>query len=527
VVVYVGSAHYLVRMNTHTRIASALIALALLASCGGSDDDDTSTTVIDSSTVRGTLIVSPPERVASFEPNGLWDLLLTARNGQSLRDAAGQAACGIDFHRLEYQTVGALEEPTAASGVLMIPTGEAPECSGPRPIVVYAHGTSTDKGYNLADVTNTDNAAFTESLMIAAVFAAHGYIVVAPNYAGYDTSTLGYHPYLNADQQSKEMIDALSAARKSLGTVAASTTTDDGRLYLTGYSQGGHVAMATHRAMQAAGQTVTASAPMSGPYALLAFLDRIVFGQVNLGATLFMPMATTSWQKAYGNLYSDPSEIYEAAYATGIETLLPSTTPIDDLINAGKLPREALFSSTTPTTGDATLDILLAVPSNETFARGFGNPNLVTNSLRVAYARDANANPDGANTTPPQSGAPQAATVSHPLRAAAQRNDLRNWQPASPTMLCGGNADPTVFWDVNANVMQSYWAALPSGRVSLVDLDSLSTGASDPYASQRSLFAAAKAALDASGGAQSVTDNYHVTLAVFCTASARLFFEQR
>ena len=31
---------------------------------------------------------------------------------------------------------------------------------------------------------------------MAAVFAAQGYIVVAPNYAGYDGSTLDYHPYL-------------------------------------------------------------------------------------------------------------------------------------------------------------------------------------------------------------------------------------------------------------------------------------------------------------------------------------------
>ena len=34
--------------------------------------------------------------------------------------------------------------------------------------------------------------------MIAAMYAAQGFIVVAPNYAGYDISTLGYHPYLNA-----------------------------------------------------------------------------------------------------------------------------------------------------------------------------------------------------------------------------------------------------------------------------------------------------------------------------------------
>ena len=33
------------------------------------------------------------------------------------------------------------------------------------------------------------------------------------NYAGYDISTLGYHPFLNAAQQSGEMLDILTAAR--------------------------------------------------------------------------------------------------------------------------------------------------------------------------------------------------------------------------------------------------------------------------------------------------------------------------
>ena len=52
--------------------------------------------------------------------------------------------------------------------------------------------------------------------------------------------------------------------------------------------------MATHRAMQAAGMPVTASAPMSGPYALSAFGDAIYYGNVNLGATLFTPMLDPS-----------------------------------------------------------------------------------------------------------------------------------------------------------------------------------------------------------------------------------------
>jgi hypothetical protein len=42
--------------------------------------------------------------------------------------------------------------------------------------------------------------------------------------------------------------------------------------------------MATHRAMQSAGMTVTAAAPLSGPYALSAFADAIFGGRVDMDA---------------------------------------------------------------------------------------------------------------------------------------------------------------------------------------------------------------------------------------------------
>ena len=62
---------------------------------------------------------------------------------------------------------------------------------------------------------------------------------------------------------------------------SATLTQDDGRLFVTGYSQGGYVAMATQRAMQAAGMKVTAAAPMSGPYTLAAFVDAVFYGEIN------------------------------------------------------------------------------------------------------------------------------------------------------------------------------------------------------------------------------------------------------
>jgi acetyl esterase/lipase len=503
----------------------AALAVCVLAACEG---NGSSGAAADSSGARGSLIYNPPARTASLTAADLTAQLNSTPAGQQLLLVAGPPTCGTDVHYMQYGTVGGAGEQTTASGVLMVPTGAAPQCSGPRPIVLYAHGTATDRPYNLAAIADTTNAANGEAGLLAAMFAAQGYIVVAPNYAGYDSSPLSYHPFLNADQQSKEMTDALTAARKAIGNVFASGTTDGGKLFVTGYSEGGHVAMATVRTLQALGQAVTASAPMSGPYATEAFGDAILFGSVNIGSTVFVPLITTSYQKAYGNLYNATTDVYEMTYATGIDTLLPSTTPLSTLFMENKLPQTALFSNTTPVTGNATLDAALAVPSNPLFATGFGPSNLVLNSVRVAYALDAIASPDGAVPSP-QPGVPLAGAPQYPLRQALKTNDLRNgpWAPTAPMLLCGGNADPTVFFSVNAQTMQAFWAALPPGLVTVLDVDSAPTGPADPFAAAKLGFAQAKAQAFAAGGTTGVVQAYHGTLVPpFCTAAARGFFSQ-
>jgi len=241
-----------------------------------------------------------------------------------------------------------------------VPSGSDPACTGTRPILLYAHGTSTNRKFNIADIHDGSN---TEGLLLAAVFAAQGYIVIAPNYVGYDSSTLGYHPYLIADQQSKDMIDALAAARSALPTSSAPATSASAKLFVTGYSEGGYVAMATHRAMQAVGTTVSASAPMSGPYALSAFGDAIFEGEVSGGAPVNATLLITGYQRAYGNLYVQPTDLFEAKYAPNIEGLLPNTLPVSRLRAAGKLPDSAIFSST-PLASASTSCVTLSVSSS-------------------------------------------------------------------------------------------------------------------------------------------------------------------
>ncbi len=519
-------------------------AAGLLSACGS----DSGTSTVASSTAHGTLVENPPLRIASLDAAALSAQLSASSTGQQLLTISGPPACGVDFYYLRFWTVGAAGELTQSSSALMVPTGAAPACSGPRPIVLYAHGTLTDKAANIADITNPAPAN-NEGIIVAAMFAAQGYTVVAPNFAGYDISTLGYHPYLNASQQSGEMIDSLTAARTALPNTMSSATTDSGKLFVTGYSEGGHVAMATQRAMQTAGMTVTAAAPMSGPYALEALGDAIFFGSVNLGSTEFTPLVITSYQHAYGNIYSATTDVYSTTYATGIDTLLPSTTPIATLVADGKLPETALFNSTTPTVtvpGNATLSAeltaLLAVPSNPAnpdtplFDLGFGNPSLVNNNYRVSYALDAASDPDGAASMPPASGVPLAAAPpTQTLRLALYKNDMRygDWAPASPTLLCGGDQDPEVFFSVNTETMAAFWSGLPAGLVTVLDVNGTPAG---PYAPIQTAFQSASAAqlaylMSAAGGGltlqqaeEELLPQYHNSVEPFCAVAARTFF---
>lgn len=525
--------------------AAALLATLCLTACGGDDDSDmaggptptpsptpspTPTPTPSPTPQRGDLLENPPAQVASYAPADLVTLAGQNDVGKAVLELIVSPKCSVTVHQLKYQTVGAIGEPASASGAIMVPGGADPACQGARPIVLYAHGTNTDRAFNMANLSSSN----AEGIAIALEFASQGYVVVAPNYAGYDSSSLTYHPFLNADQQSKDMIDALTAARRALPLSSAATVTDNGKLFITGYSQGGFVAMATHRAMQAAGSVVTAAAPMSGPYALSAFGDAIFEGQVSIGAPVNLTMLISSYQAAYGNLFTNTTDVFEAKYATGITSLLPSTTGIADLESQGKITADVVFSNTPPDPTFAAFTPATSPPElASVFAKGFGPDNLITNPYRLSYLQDAQTAPDGAFPTRTD-GLPPA-NPTQALRIALKTNDLRNWAPTAPVLLCAGSQDPTVFY-LNTQAMQDYWAAsAPTAPVTVVNMDS-APASDDPYANLKTGFQAAKDLLRATavgggatdGGDEAVFDAYHAGLVPpFCFGAAKSFFDSK
>ena len=407
---------------TRCLLSVAIASSLLLVGCNDDNDKITYT--------------NAPQHIASFTASEI---------DQELQEASAigkavtpDAVCGVTVEKISYQTKGSGGEATNATAALMLPTGESKDCQGDRPVLLHAHGTATEKSYDFTQVGNTDNPAGARATLMAANFAAQGYIVVAPNYAGYDTSTLDYHPYLNAKQQSEEMVTVLDTARtmmqqqKSAGNIKYTKVNDSGKLFLTGYSQGGHVAMATAQLLQDQNKVVTAIAPSSGPYALAAFGDAIVSGNVNVGATAFVPLLARSLQNVDGKIYRNPTEIFTDQYAG---TKLPTTSSFEDLIRAGKLPQTALFEANTNETGF-----------------GFDTQNyLIQTSFRAAYLADAQANPDNLLA---DTGLLPEQNPQNELRKALKANDLRGYTPKMPTLICGGNQDPTVFYDLNTCAME-------------------------------------------------------------------------
>jgi predicted esterase len=352
------------------RRASLALLAAVLAACGS----------VESTNDRGAL--KSNSQTAAM-PKAMVDATVASLPGlQSL--IGGTAKCDVSINRIIYDTRDPKNNDAEASAGVLVPSGAG--CSGPYPILVYHHGTTVIKADSMSDPTNG------EMNLQLMMYAAQGYIVVMPDYHGYSGSTVNYHPYLQADNTALVSIDALRAARKLLADRGVATS---GKLFLAGYSQGGHAAMATQRALEkdyGSEFTVTASVPMAGPYALaqtvLSGFDTPV-----AGATVFTPMALVGLQKRYGDVYAQPSDVFQSPWVNGIESLLPGTISFNNLFLQGKLP--------------------LALT---------GTGGLLTSSFVNAYKADA----------------------SYPARRRVQEHDLLNFKPKAVTTLCHGSRDPTV-----------------------------------------------------------------------------------
>jgi pimeloyl-ACP methyl ester carboxylesterase len=365
---------------------------------------------------QGVVLGTPLDRgVLIDKAVVLTTLPAAAFDAGPLKDLTGAAKCDVKVVPLNYKTIGVSGEKTNASGVLLLPSGS--NCTKPAGLVAYAKGTDVQKLRTLA------NPADGETQLLAAVYAAQGYAVVATDYLGFAKSQYAYHPYLHADSEASSVIDSIRAAREAANALNASLS---GKVMLTGYSQGGHSSMAAHRAIErdnAAEINVVAGAHLAGPYNLSGSLKS---SAVIAGYQFFVPYLVTAWQKVYGTVYSKASDVFKDPYAGYIETLLPSATlDYTTLITSGKLP----YGPSPTEARDA--------------------------MFQLAYLTDAQTNEKNG------------------LYLAGKKNDLLGWSPKSKLMLCGGAGDPTVPPALHQAPMKADFDSRKLSNVTTVDVDAL------------------------------------------------------
>lgn len=242
----------------------------------------------------------------------------TASQAESVVSSGGWSTTNMDFHAVNsysitYNTVDGHGDPTIASGAVYIPVLSDCEYA---PITIYEHGTEFVESQVPSTGYYTSQGVY---------FSTTGYIAVLPDYIGLGSSP-GIHLYHHWETEATASLDLVRAVRELLDT-SSTMVKDNYELFITGYSHGGHSAMATNKYIQdnqlEEEFNVVASAPMSGAYALNgAQYDLIFDGDSSYYASPFLPYILASLQEVYGNLYSDYSDVYDSPYDTNVETYL-------------------------------------------------------------------------------------------------------------------------------------------------------------------------------------------------------------
>lgn len=243
-------------------VVLGLVAMVLTA-CGGGGADSGSPPEI--------LPPVPEERAGRLESATFLGTLAQ----EDIRAAVAEYALlapelapryAVQAYRLEYLTHDAEGREVRASGLVGLPMKAAGARS---PVLSYQHGTTFRN-----DEAPSQNAVPSE---IAVVLASLGYLVVAPDYVGFGASQGVAHPYLLAEPSAAATVDLLTAARtwREQALVA-----DNGQLFLTGYSEGGYVTLAAHRAIEQGRLSHRAQlrmvVPGAGPYDVQATMDGLL-----------------------------------------------------------------------------------------------------------------------------------------------------------------------------------------------------------------------------------------------------------
>lgn len=226
----------------------------------------------------------------------------------------------VAMYIVRYKTNDINGNLDTASGALMVPLNRP--CAA-YPLMNYNHGTVFEK----MDVPSR----FYE-VDAGLLWASHGFIATMPDYLGMGDAR-GIHPYQHAESEATATVDFIRAAREYLIQLGINL---NGEVFLTGYSQGGHAAMSTHKYIQDNNLytefDVKASIPMSGAYDMSGVTADTIFAGAysNPGYIVYL---INSMQMAYGNLYDSVQQYFKYPYSDNVQGWIDGTYSLTSINN--------------------------------------------------------------------------------------------------------------------------------------------------------------------------------------------------
>ena len=276
----------------------------------------------------GDLISVTPLTVES-NPN----MILGARKKFCPHVATLTKAYGFKRYKVDYKTIDVQGKEVNSAGLLILP-----DMTGALPMYVYQHGTV----FGRAELPSS-NPPFREGDAMGYCFASLGYVTVLADYLGYGDGT-GVHPYLHADSEATAGRDMMRASRAAVAQLKVQLNS---QIFIAGYSQGGHAAMALLRLLEQdpSGEfTVTAAAPMAGPYALAETILEIIKNPSDHAAAeaVYLVKGLNPVYSFYSNL----EEIVKAEHVPYVEMMFDGTqTWKDVLVKLPKVPQDLIQAS--------------------------------------------------------------------------------------------------------------------------------------------------------------------------------------
>ena len=193
------------------------------------------------------------------------------------------------------------------SGVISVPLNPLT----PTSLVVYCHGTTSGPD----DAPSNLRGGYEATL----AYSTFGFACSAPDYIGLGVSADRFHPYIHAETEALSGLHMIDLTYEFLDSMNYTIIPE---LFLTGYSQGGHASMALQKMIETSipELTVTAAAHGSGPYSVSEVMREQIIADVAYPVGLgYVPYMILGQQSAYGDLYSDLTEVFKPNFVSPIE----------------------------------------------------------------------------------------------------------------------------------------------------------------------------------------------------------------